>query len=153
MNHPLTIDYGKRVLELSTIVKVSNFYDETRQPNQPHPKYESCKAIWDTGAMSTTISPALAQKLGLQSLGKVEMHHANGHAIVNTYAINLLLPNKMEIHTLHVMEGGMTDVDVLIGMDVITLCDFAITNKSGKTLFSFDIPSCHETDYTSPSIT
>jgi len=142
MNHPLTIDYGKRALEISTNVMVSNLYDE------PHPEYESCRAIWDTGAMSTTISPILAQKLGLVSFGKVKMQHANGEAIVNTYVINLLLPNKMEISTLPVMEGAMSDVDILIGMDVITLCDFAITNKDGKTIFSFDIPSCHETDYT-----
>ena len=148
MNHPLTIDYGKRALEISTNVMVSNLYDESRQPNLPHPEYESCRAIWDTGAMSTTISPILAQKLGLVSFGKVKMQHANGEAIVNTYVINLLLPNKMEISTLPVMEGAMSDVDILIGMDVITLCDFAITNKDGKTIFSFDIPSCHETDYT-----
>lgn len=148
MNHPLTIDFGKRALEISSQVKVSNYYDESRQPNIPHPRFETCRAIWDTGAMSSTISPTLVSKLGLVSLGKVEMHHANGDAIVNTYAINLLLPNRMEIHTLPVMEGAMTDVDMLIGMDVISLCDFAITNKDGKTLFSFDIPSCHETDYT-----
>ena len=147
MNHPLTIEYGKRALEISTNVKVSNFYDQSRQPNLPHPAYKQCRAIWDTGAMSTTISPALAQKLGLVSFGKVRMQHANGDAIVNTYIINLLLPNNMEISTLPVMEGAMTDVDLLIGMDVITLCDFAITNKEGKTIFSFDIPSCHETDY------
>ena len=76
------------------------------------------------------------------------MQHANGDAIVNTYIINLLLPNNMEVSTLSVMEGAMSDVDLLIGMDVITLCDFAITNKEGKTIFSLDIPSCHETDYT-----
>lgn len=147
MNHPLTIEYGKRALEISTNVKVSNFYDQSRQPNLAHPAYQSCRAIWDTGAMSTTISPVLAQKLGLVSFGKVKMQHANGDAIVNTYIVNLLLPNNMEISTLPVMEGAMTDVDLLIGMDVITLCDFAITNKDGKTIFSFDIPSCHETDY------
>ena len=42
----------------------------------------------------------------------------------------------------------MTDNDILIGMDVITMCDFAITNKGGKTVFSFDIPSTRITDYT-----
>ena len=54
----------------------------------------------------------------------------------------------MEVSTLYVMEGDMTDNDILIGMDVITLCDFAITNKDGKTVFSFDIPSTRITDYT-----
>ena len=147
MSHPLTIDFGKRALESSTDVMVSNFHDASRQPGVQQPKFEACRAIWDTGAMSTTISPLLAQKLGLVSFGKVKMQHANGEAIVNTYIINLLLPNKMEVSTLPVMEGAMSDVDILIGMDVITLCDFAITNKDGKTIFSFDIPSCHETDY------
>ena len=52
MNHPLTIEYGKRALEISTNVKVSNFYDQSRQPNLAHPAYQSCRAIWDTGAMS-----------------------------------------------------------------------------------------------------
>lgn len=76
------------------------------------------------------------------------MQHANGEALVNTYLINLLLPNKIEIHTLTVVEGAIPDVDALIGMDIISLCDFAITNKDGKTLFSFDIPSCREVDFT-----
>lgn len=147
MNFPLTIDFGKRVLEISSMVKVSQGHDELLQPNLPHPPYESCRAIWDTGAMSTTIAPSLVKKLGLISFGSVEMHHAYGDAYVNTYVINLLLPNRMEVKTLPVMEGAMTDVDVLIGMDVITLCDFAITNPGGKTKFSFDIPSCHDTDY------
>lgn len=90
----------------------------------------------------------MISKLGLKSLGLVKMQHANGTSLVNTYMINLLLPNKMEVHSLYVMEGAMTDCDILIGMDIITLCDFAITNKNGKTNFSFDIPSSRITDYT-----
>ena len=148
MNHPLTIEFGERALEISTPVKVSNYYDEIRQPHIAHPEFIECKATWDTGAMSTTISPAIVEKLGLDSFGRVEMHHAYGDAVVDTHVINLLLPNKMEVKTLQVMEGAMTDVDILIGMDVITLCDFAITNKDGKTIFSLDVPSCHRTDYT-----
>ena len=95
-------------------------------PGIAHPPYIQCKAVWDTGAMSSVITPTLARKLGLFSLGLVKMHHANGDSMVNTYMINLLLPNKMEVSTLYVMEGDMTDNDILIGMDVITLCDFAI---------------------------
>lgn len=148
MNHPMTISFGTRMLEIATEVKVSVAYDEIRQPKLPHPRFETCRALWDTGAMSSVITPALASRLGLKSLGLSLMQHTNGKVLVNTYAINLLLPNKMEVKTLYVMEGAMEDTDVLIGMDVITLCDFAVTNKDGKTLFSFDIPSCHETDYT-----
>lgn len=148
MNHPLTIEFGSRALEIATDAKVSMAYDANRMPGIQHPPYIPCKAVWDTGAMSSVITPALAQKLGLFSLGLVKIHHANGDSMVNTYMINLLLPNKMEVSTLYVMEGDMTDTDILIGMDIITMCDFAITNKDGKTVFSFDIPSSSITDYT-----
>ena len=37
---------------------------------------------------------------------------------------------------------------MLIGMDVINAGDFAITNKDGKTVFSFRIPSMERIDFT-----
>jgi hypothetical protein len=40
------------------------------------------------------------------------------------------------------------DVDLLIGMDIILLGDFSISNGDGKTLFSFAIPPFeNKTDY------
>jgi hypothetical protein len=33
------------------------------------------------------------------------------------------------------------DVDLLIGMDIIQLGDFSISNGAGKTLFTFAMPS------------
>jgi hypothetical protein len=33
------------------------------------------------------------------------------------------------------------DIDLLIGMDIILLGDFSISNGGGNTLFSFAIPS------------
>ncbi len=36
---------------------------------------------------------------------------------------------------------------ILIGMDVITRDDFSITNKNGRTIFSFRVPSALETGY------
>ena len=148
MNHAMTIDYGQRALKIATDVKVSAAFDAIRLPGMQHPPFEQCSAIWDTGAMSSVVTPAIARKLNLKSLGVVRMQHANGESLVNTYMINLMLPNKMEIQSLYVMEGDMADTDVLIGMDVITCCDFAITNPGSKTLFSFDAPSIHVTDYT-----
>ena len=37
--------------------------------------------------------------------------------------------------------------DALIGMDIITLGDFSITNHKGVTCMSFRLPSSHEIDY------
>ncbi len=36
---------------------------------------------------------------------------------------------------------------MLIGMDIISLCDFAITNSGKNTKFSFQIPSVFDIDF------
>ena len=46
-----------------------------------------------------------------------------------------------------VSEAVLNGFDVLIGMDIITLGDFSITNVNGKTVFSFRIPSTETVDY------
>lgn len=40
----------------------------------------------------------------------------------------------------HSVENEL-DYDMLIGMDIILLGDFCLTNKDGKSVFSFRIPS------------
>jgi hypothetical protein len=68
-------------------------------------------------------------------------------SLVNTYIVNIILPNCVTFHHLKVTEGNLNDVDILIGMDIIKKGDFAITAKNEKTKFSFQIPSTHDTDY------
>jgi len=46
-----------------------------------------------------------------------------------------------------VNDGKLTDTDMLIGMDVISLCDFAITNPGKQTKFSFQVPSTLDIDF------
>jgi len=50
--------------------------------------------------------------------------------------------------TLKVTDGDLSpNVDVLIGMDIIGLGDFAVTNKDGKTVFSYRMPSMECIDF------
>ena len=44
-------------------------------------------------------------------------------------------------------EIGKQGIDVLIGMDIISLGDFAISNYESKTQFSFRIPSQEHVEY------
>ena len=44
-------------------------------------------------------------------------------------------------------EIGSQSIGVLIGMDVIGMGDFAVSNFGDKTVFSFRIPSDKRTDY------
>jgi len=64
----------------------------------------------------------------------------------NTYLVNLYLPPHVVINA-RVLEGSIKGGDVLVGMDVISLGDFAITNHNNKTTWSFRLPSCYEIDF------
>ena len=44
-------------------------------------------------------------------------------------------------------DDGRGDFDMIIGMDVITLGDFSVTNVGGNTTFSFRWSSIKEIDY------
>lgn len=89
-----------------------------------HPEITPFKGLWDTGATGTVISNKVVEKLGLKPIGKSKVFHANGESIVNVYAINLFLPNQVAFPFVTVTEGVLAGIDLLIGMDVITMGDF-----------------------------
>ncbi|HYF83470.1 MAG TPA: SEC-C metal-binding domain-containing protein [Clostridia bacterium] len=104
-------------------------------------------AIWDTGASGTVITNRIVQQLNLLPTGMARVCTANGDCNVNTYVIDLWLPNKICIQRLRVTEGTISSADLLIGMDVMNMGDFSVSNFGGKTIFSFRVPSCATTDY------
>ena len=107
------------------------------------------KAVWDTGAMGTSISRALAEELRLDKSGEIEITGVTGTALCSKYLVSLHLMNGIVIPELEVSDcEGNIGCDVLIGMDVITLGDFAISNIGNQTSFSFRIPSLQCTNYT-----
>lgn len=106
-------------------------------------------AIWDTGATSSVITKNVVKKLGLLPTGRSHVSTANGSAIQDTYIIDLALPNKIIVKDVTVTEASALSggSEVLIGMDIISLGDFSITNYKNQTCMSFRIPSMHEIDY------
>jgi len=66
---------------------------------------------------------------------------------VNTYLVNLFLPNNVVVAAVPVSEGGIAGGDVLIGMDIITMGDFAITNCDGRSCWTFRMPAVEEIDF------
>jgi len=105
-------------------------------------------AIWDTAATSTVITPRVIDDLGLLSTGTVKVTTSGGPFKSTVYRIALVLASRIGISNLKVTEAPIVKgIDVLIGMDVITLGDFAISNAGGKTTFSFRSPSVEEIDF------
>lgn len=104
--------------------------------------------LWDTGATKSCITQRIADDLGLVSVGRASIGTANGYADVDTYFVHIGLPNGVMIPNVLVSCADLgANIDILIGMDIISLGDFSITNVKGKTLFSFRIPSVSEVDF------
>lgn len=122
---------------------------EAFQPEDAHKhSLEKFVAIWDTGATSSVISEKVINKCQLKPIGMTEVHTAAGIYKCNRYLINIGLPNKVAFVNMTVTEGKLTGpADVLIGMDIINKGDFAVTNKDGKTTFSFRLPSIETIDF------
>jgi len=107
-------------------------------------------ALWDTGATGTCVSEELAKNLFMTSTGKMNMSTPSGTKIVDTYLVDIALPNNVIIKDLKVCESDnikKQGIDVLIGMDIILNGDFTVSNFNNKTVFTFITPSKRRTDY------
>jgi hypothetical protein len=112
------------------------------------PSYKKFSAIWDTGATNSVITQKIIDVCQLKPIGMSRVNTANGPVDCPVFLVNLMLPSNVGIHHLRVTRGQISDdIDMLIGMDVITKGDFVITNFNGNTVFSFRIPSCECVDY------
>ncbi len=143
-----TYDPKTRVNVLVTPVKL--IIDININPDYKEEKKEY-KAIWDTGATNSVISEELALRLNLTPNGIATCSTANGMKEAKKYIVSLHLLNGVEVSDVHVTEGTLPGIDFLIGMDIITLGDFTISNVDNKTTFSFRIPSCKRIDYVKDS--
>ena len=77
------------------------------------------------------------------------MSTPSGGRIADTYLVNVVLPNDVPVPGLMVCDSeiGSQGIGMLIGMDIITKGDFAVSNHNGKTVFTFRTPSEETTDY------
>ena len=140
-----TCKYSGIADQIISTCEVSGFIEDLSQEFS----MTTFQALWDTGATCSAISKAVAEKLKLEPVSKVTVSHADGQSMVNVYDISLALPNKTFFQFVRVTECTLSGFDLLIGMDVISEGDFSISNKDGKTTFSFRIPSYKETDFVS----
>lgn len=128
----INVEYPSVVREILTGVRVA-----------PHPSPQEAlvqaRALWDTGATFSVVSRDKAAELGLVPVDFSQAYTANGWYETPVYRINLLLPNGILINGLRVSQSDLMVCDMLIGMDVISLGDFHLTN-GGNTVFKFVIP-------------
>lgn len=141
-----TTKHDRRVNVLKSETLVSEAFDPSLTSNlPPHKKFW---AIWDTGATNSVISKKVVDECGLKPISMTQVHTAGGTKTSLVYLVNIVLRNNVGIPQIRVTEGNLrNDADVLIGMDIISQGDFAVTNRDGKTTFSFRIPSIECIDF------
>lgn len=104
-------------------------------------------SLWDTGATSTVITKAVVECLDLKPVSFADAYTPQGKYTAPCYYIDLKLPNGLTVPKLLVMEGKPFGCDILIGMDIISKGDFAVSNYNGVTSFSFRVPSLTKIDF------
>lgn len=129
-------------------VAVSEAFDP--DSGMEHPPPVKCVGIWDTGATGSVITKGIIDHLGLGPVDRVQVNTANGVRESDVYLVNILLPSNVGFQGLRVTEADIGEADVLIGMDVICLGDFAITHTAeGGLVMSYRTPPDfgHVTDF------
>lgn len=114
-------------------------------------KESNTLAIWDTGATNSVITKAKAAELGLIPVSKTQVRGVGGTYLANIYQVIIKLNNQSIRISCLVTEceelSNVDDTGLLIGMDIIALGDFVITNHKRKTTMTFRVPSLQEIDY------
>lgn len=105
-------------------------------------------AIWDTGATGTVITNKVARECGLIPISVTRVISPGGTKISYVYLVNIWLPNRLMVPNLRVVEGEISGgEEILVGMDIINRGDFAVSNKDGKTVFTYRFPSMEKIDF------
>lgn len=107
-------------------------------------------AAWDTGSTYSCISSEFAKQLDLQPLCDDKLHTPYGIIRSKLYDVDILL-NKQAVYSVKVAENPnihRENIDLIIGMDIISEGDFVISTYEDKTSFSFRIPSKGLIDFT-----
>jgi predicted aspartyl protease len=132
------VEYNSGVRAIKTYV---NLYNISSPPSNNGIHIE---AVWDTGATNSVITSYIAQQLMLSPIDTTRIIGVNDDEPVTAAValVHILLPNNGLIPSRRVtivkkIGGG---VQMLMGMDIISLGDFLISNAGRKTAFSFVIP-------------
>jgi hypothetical protein len=127
--------YSYRVRYIITPVEIFPQYPETRESF-------TVSALWDTGATFTAVSWLFAKRCGLEYLDDTNIDGVGGDKRGKWSHLAMKLPSGLMLPDKRVIACTLpVGTDLIIGMDIIALGDFCISNTEGKTLFSSVVPS------------
>jgi len=103
------------------------------------------KALIDTGANGTCISRRLASACNLERISVMKIVSAQGTGLAPVYKADIKLPCGTMFQNVLVTEvSGSDNFDVIIGMDILSRGDIALTGSNEGIVFSMRFPSKNE---------
>lgn len=107
------------------------------------------RALWDTGCTNTHIAQRVADALKLEQCGLGRSISVDHYSVDKAYRADIVFPVNKGLMNHVVYSSPLPEIDVLIGLDVIRMCDFSISNDGkGNCTCSIRFPSQGVTDYT-----
>lgn len=142
-----TVTYSGRSFVLESKVTIGQAFDTRKYPRPLDPEF-TYTALWDTGATNTVITKRVVTDCGLSPIGITEVETAAGRHRSNRYLVRVGLPNNAGFPEVAVCDGLLAgDIEVLIGMDIIGMGDFAASFVDDQTVFTFRLPSTVKFDF------
>jgi predicted aspartyl protease len=147
--HAFTTQYAGVFRELPIEIGIRKHIKEEEETQEIRdPIFTPVTAIVDTGATGSVVTASLAEKLGLIPISMTQVIGVNGVKPCNVYLVDLFLPNHVAFRALEVTEGNLSGkYRALIGMDILSGGDLALTSHDGKLKLSFAYPSTKDIDF------
>ena len=103
-------------------------------------------ALWDTGSTESLISEKIVKMI--EPILKNKSKYVTKDTVIEseTYAVSLSLSEEITFRDVLMKKADLSDknVDIIIGMDIISRGDFEIRNYNNLVEFAFRIPPTNE---------
>lgn len=103
-------------------------------------------ALWDTGSTESLISEKIVKMI--EPILKSKAKYVTKDTVIEseTYAVSLSLSDEITFRDVLMKKADLSDknVDIIIGMDIISRGDFEIRNYNNLVEFAFRIPPRNE---------
>ena len=103
-------------------------------------------ALWDTGSTESLISEKIVKMI--EPILKNKSKYVTRDIVIEceTYAVSLSLSDEITFRDVLMKKADLSDknVDIIIGMDIISRGDFEIRNYNNLVEFAFRIPPRNE---------
>lgn len=103
-------------------------------------------ALWDTGSTESLLSEKIVKMI--EPILKNKSKYVTRDVVIEceTYAVSLSLSDEITFRDVLMKKADLSDknVDIIIGMDIISRGDFEIRNYNNLVEFAFRIPPRNE---------